>query len=173
MSTELKTILDNIADGVTLNPSAAGVKFKADSELTGVCEVDVRVGGHAATVDEPESLGGGGVAPNPVEYALLALGSCWAITYRFWATKLGMQIDTCKVDVRGDLDVRGVFGLDEGVRPGYTGVEVDVTIGGPESEQSYELLAKAVEEHCPVLDIFANSTPVTSTLSIAAGAGAR
>jgi uncharacterized OsmC-like protein len=167
MSTELKTILDNLADGVTLNPSAAGVKFGADSELTGVCEVDVRIGTHTVKVDEPESLGGGGVAPNPVEYALLALGSCWAITYRFWATKLGMQIDTCRVDVRGDLDVRGVFGLDENVRPGYTGVRVDVTLGGPESPASYEMLAEAVEDHCPVLDIFANATPVTSTLSIA------
>lgn len=167
MSTDLKTILDNLADGVTLNPSAAAVEFGADSELTGVCEVDVRIGSHEAKVDEPKSLGGGGVAPNPVEYALLALGSCWAITYRFWATKLGMQIDTCSVDVRGDLDVRGVFGLDENVRPGYSGVRVDVTLGGPESPASYEMLAKTVEEHCPVLDIFANATPVTSSLSIA------
>lgn len=167
MSTELKTILDEIADGVTLNPAAAGVTFAADSELVGVCEVDVRIGKHAVKVDEPASLGGGGVAPNPVEYALLALGSCWAITYRFWSTKLGLRIDRCTVDVKGDLDVRGVFGIDDSVRPGYGGVTVDITLSGPESDASYEMLAKTVEDHCPVLDIFANTTPVTSTLTIA------
>lgn len=166
MSAELRTILADIADAVALNPAAAGVSFAADSELVGLCEVDVHIGRHAVKVDEPESLGGGGIAPNPVEYALLALGSCWAITYRFWSTKLGLRIDTCTVDVKGSLDVRGVFGIDDKVRPGYTGVTVDIELSGPESKESYERLAKTVEEHCPVLDIFANSTPVTSTITI-------
>lgn len=167
MSAELKTILGDIADGVTLNPAAAGVTFAAHSDLVGLCEVAVRIGKHQVTVDEPESLGGGGVAPNPVEYALLALGSCWAITYRFWSTKLGLRIDKCTVDVQGDLDVRGVFGIDDSVRPGFTGVKVNIGLSGPESKESYEMLAKTVEEHCPVLDIFTNATPVTSTVTIA------
>lgn len=166
MSADLKATLDKIADGVTLNPSAAAVTFAAASELVGVCEVDVSIRSHGAKVDEPEMLGGGDVGPNPVEYALLALGSCWAITYRFWAAKLDVQIDTCKVDVRGDLDIRGVFGLDDEVRPGYGGVSVDIVIGGPEERGAYERLAKTVEDHCPVLDIFANATPVTTNLEI-------
>ena len=167
MTTELKATLDSIADGATLNPSAASVTFGAASELVDLLEVGVRIRDHEVTVDEPASLGGGNAGPNPVEYALLALGSCWAITYRFWATKLGMQIETCKVDVRGDLDIRGVFGLDDEVRPGYRGVQVDIELSGPESASSYELLAKTVEDHCPVLDIFANRTPVTSKLTVA------
>lgn len=168
MSTDLKQILETLADSVTLNPSAAGVQFRADSELVGVCEVDVRIGGHRVTVDEPEMLGGGGVAPNPVEYALLALGSCVAITYRFWSTKLGMQLDALSVDVRGDLDVRGVFGIDESVRPGFGGVTVDVQLSGPETAGAYETLARVADEHCPVLDIFSNQTPVKTTMTVAA-----
>lgn len=166
MNTELKATLDKIADGVTLNPSAAAVKFGAKNELIGVCEVDVSVRSHTTKVDEPEMLGGGDVAPNPVEYALLALGSCWAITYRFWSAKLGIAIDSCKVDVEGELDIRGVFGLDDEVRPGYTAVCVDIALSGPESPATYEMLAKTVEDHCPVLDIFANTTPVATTLKI-------
>lgn len=166
MSSELKTILDGLGEAATSDPSAAKVNFGAAGELTGVCEVDVRIGQHQVTVDEPSVLGGGGVAPNPVEYALLALGSCWAITYRFWSAKLGMRIDTVRVDVRGDLDIRGVFGLDPTVRPGYTQVNVDVTLSGPEAAGAYETLARLVEDHCPVLDIFANHTPVKATLSV-------
>ena len=166
MATELRTLLDTIADAIAEDPCEAGVAFAADCELVGPCEVDVRVGGHRITVDEPEMLGGGGVAPNPVQYALAALGSCNAITYRFWAAKLGMRLDTVRVDVTGDLDVRGVFGLDERVRPGYAKVEMLVTLGGPEGPASYEMLAKIVDEHTPVLDLFANPTPVHRELRL-------
>lgn len=162
-TTELKTTLDTIGAAVTGDPAAAGVEFRAASDLAGLLEVDGTVRRHSVTVDEPESLGGGDAGPNPVEYALLALGSCWAITYRFWAAKLGMRIDSCTVDVSGALDVRGVFGLDE-VRPGFTDVRVRIELAGPESAEDYSALARAVEAHCPVRDIFANPTPVTAVV---------
>ena len=167
MASALKTALDNISDSVTLNPAAGGVQFAASSDLVGVCEVDVRIGDHAVKVDEPHALGGGGAAPNPVEYALLALGSCQAITYRFWSEKLGMRLDNVRVDVQGDLDVRGVFALDDDVRPGFRQVAVEVALTGPESPERYEDLRRVVDEHCPVLDIFANSTPVKTTMTVA------
>ena len=33
------------------------------------------------------------MAANPVEYALAALGSCQAITYRVWAAPFGVKLD--------------------------------------------------------------------------------
>jgi hypothetical protein len=52
------------ADGMTLNLPAGGVNFHADSVLTGMCEVEGRIGSHAMTVNEPDALRGGGVAPS-------------------------------------------------------------------------------------------------------------
>lgn len=166
MSTELKSLLDSTADAVTLNPRAAGVRFAADCELVGVCEVAVRIGDRVVTVDEPESLGGNGAAPNPVEFALASLGSCQAITYRFWSEKLGVRLDELRIDVRGDLDVRGVFGLQDGVRAGFGKVDVQVHLSGPDAPERYEELQRAVDEHCPVLDIFSNSIPVTTSVTV-------
>ena len=96
-------------------------------------EVEVRTATHAFTVDEPPALGGGGTAPNPVEYALASLGSCQAITYRFWAEHLGVAFDKLTVTVEGDLDIRRFLGVDESVRPGFSAVRVRVGITGPES----------------------------------------
>ena len=123
---------------------------------------------HDIHVDEPEVLGGGNAFANPVEYALASLASCQAITYRFWAAKLGIQLDGLEVAAEGDLDLQGFFGIDEGVRPGFTDVRLDVTPIGPETPERYRELADAVDAHCPVLDLFVNATPVERRLAVAA-----
>lgn len=122
--------------------------------------------GHRFTVDEPENLGGGNEAANPVEYALAALGSCQAITYRFWAARLGIALDTVHVNVEGDLDVRGFFGIDETVRSGFGAVRLQVRVSGPETAGRYRELAEAVDAHCPVLDIFRHPVPVQRELTV-------
>ncbi|MGH3868503.1 MAG: OsmC family protein [Pseudonocardiaceae bacterium] len=55
-------------------------------------------------------------APNTVEFALAGLLSCQAITYRFWAAKLDIPLDDVQLNVEGDLNVRGFFGQQDGVR---------------------------------------------------------
>jgi len=67
--------------------------------------------------------------------------------------------------VEGDLDIRGFFGFDDTVRPGFTAVRVEVIVTGPESAERYAELAAAVDEHCPVLDLFKNPVPVTRAIA--------
>jgi putative redox protein len=147
-------------------PAKARVMFKADGALVGPTEVELSARGHTLKVDEPEILGGSNAAANPVEYALAALASCQAITYRFWAEKLGIALDGLEIAAEGDLDLHGFFGLDSSTRPGFTAIRVDVTPLGPEPPERYRELAEAVDEHCPVLDLFANATPVERRLAI-------
>lgn len=106
----LSTVIADTRKAVTDDPAAGQALFSAHGTLAGVTEVDVRTPTHAFTVDEPPALGGEGSAPNPVEYALASLGSCQAITYRFWAEHLGISFDKLTVTVEGDLDIRSFFG---------------------------------------------------------------
>ena len=166
MATDLKTILDDTASAIAADPSLAAARLNADCELVGVTEVDVRLDNQVITSDQPPGLGGRDAGPKPVEFALAALGSCQAMTYRFWSEKLGIRIDDIKVDVEGDLDVQGILGLRDGVRPGFSDVNVKVHISGPERHQRYEELQRAVNSHCPVLDVFTTPVPVTTTMSV-------
>ena len=161
----LATLIDQTRVAVTDDPARAQLLFAANNTLVGVTEVDVRTGAHSFRVDEPEALGGTDAGANPVQYALASLGSCQAITYRFWATKLGIDLDTVTVRVEGDLDVRGFLGFDESVRPGFTAVRIDVAVAGPEDAERYQELAEAVDAHCPVLDLFRNEVPVSRSLA--------
>lgn len=162
----LTTVIVDTRKAVTDNPAVAQALLSTHSTLTGVTEVAVRTARHAFTVDEPPALGGGGSAPNPVEYALASLGSCQAITYRFWAEHLGISFDELTVTVEGDLDIRRFFGFDDSVRPGFSAVRVRVGITGPETPERYQQLATAVDEHCPVLDLFRNPVPVDRTITV-------
>ena len=161
----LSSLIADTRKAVADDSANAQALFTAEGTLVGVTEVDIRTGAHSFKVDEPPALGGADVAANPVQYALASLGSCQAITYQFWAEQLGIGFDTLSVRVEGDLDVRGFFGFDDGVRPGFSAVRVEVTVTGPESPERYQDLAAAVDRHCPVLDLFANPVPVTRTLA--------
>jgi uncharacterized OsmC-like protein len=160
----LDTLIADTRQAISDDTASAQAVFTVHGTLVGVTEVDIRTGTHTFKVDEPPVLGGADAAANPVQYALASLGSCQAITYRFWAAQLGVELDTLSVRVEGDLDLRGFFGVDDEVRPGFTAVRVQVTLAGPESEQRYAELAAAVDEHCPVLDLFKNPVPVSRAL---------
>lgn len=150
---------------LTSDPDQAKARFEAHSDLVGPTEVSVKVGsGHTFSVDEPEALGGGNVAANPVEYALAALGSCQAVTYRVWAAQLGIELDKVEIGIDGDIDLRGFFGIDDSVRAGFNAVRIRVSLGGPEPAARYEELAAAVDAHCPVLDLFRSPVPVRREL---------
>ena len=128
----LETFIADTRKAVDADAAKAHVVFAAEGTLVGVTEVDIRTGRHTFKVDEPRSLGGGNVAANPMQYALAALGSCQAITYRVWAAQLGMELDSVTVRVEGDLDIRGLVGMDQ-VRPGFSAVRVEVSVTGPET----------------------------------------
>jgi uncharacterized OsmC-like protein len=160
----LDRLIADTRQAIADDAAKAHVMFTAQGTLVGVTEVDVKTGAHSFKVDEPRALGGANAAANPVQYALASLGSCQAITYRVWAAQLGVELDSITVRVEGDLDLRGFLGVGDGVRPGLSAVRVAVTVAGPESEERYAELAAAVDEHCPVLDLFQNPVPVSREL---------
>ncbi|TVT53721.1 OsmC family protein [Amycolatopsis rhizosphaerae] len=163
----LTDVIEGTRQAAAADPAKAAVSFSVDNALVPgtATVVDVRVRDHSFSVDEPSGLGGTDKAANPVEYALAALGSCQVITYQFWAAKLGIPLESVKVTVDGDLDLHGFFGFSETTRPGFTDVRVTVELGGPASAERYEELKRQVDEHCPVLDLFRNPTPTSTTLA--------
>ncbi|KAA9156404.1 OsmC family protein [Microbacterium lushaniae] len=150
---------------IAADPRSAQLTYRVSGEGSGSVATVVRAGKHRFIVDEPAALAGDDVGASPVEYALGALISCQVVVYRLYAQALGIQVDDIRVEAEGDLDARKLFGIDESVRPGFTGVRLHVTIDGPETEQRYAELKAAVDEHCPVLDLFANPTPIAVEVS--------
>ncbi len=150
---------------IAANPASAQLTYRVNGSGAGAVASSITAGKHNFFVDEPAALAGDDVAASPVEVALGALISCQIVVYRLYAQALGIQVDDIDVKAEGDLDARRLFGIEESVRPGFTDVRLAITISGPESDSRYQELRAAVDAHCPVLDLFANPTPVNVTVS--------
>ncbi|QII05355.1 OsmC family protein [Rhodococcoides fascians A25f] len=154
-------------DAVQADAKNAQVVFRGSATAHDAVASTVTLGKYSVEVDEPPALGGENKAANPVEYYLASLLSCQVVTYRVWAEKLGIIVDDISAKAEGDLDVRGFFGFDDAVRPGFGEVRVVVTVTGPETRERYEELQQAVDDHCPVLDLTRNPTPIHTVLETA------
>lgn len=164
--TDLAPVVAGLQEAVTADPANAQAQFRAHATAIDGPASSIRVNKHSFDQDEPEGFGGADAAPGPVDYALAGLASCQIVVYKYWAAKENVRLDSLKVDVEGDFDFRTMFGFDGGGRPGLSDVRVKVTISGPESEDTYAALQKQVDEHCPVLDLVSNPTPVSTTLVV-------
>ncbi len=151
------TIQATLADA----PNQAVAIFSANSEQVAGLRSEIRIRDFQLVVDEPEALGGTDAGPNPVEIALASLATCQEITYRLYADKLGIPLDHVSVSVEGDVDLRGLFAVDEAVRPGFQAIRATVKLESPAGQAAINELVEAVNRHCPVLDLLQNRTPVT------------
>lgn len=158
----METVRQRVGD----DPARAVVHLKADARMGEGTRVELRTGSFDFAADEPVSVGGTATGPNPVQMALAALGSCQAITYRYWAEHLGVQLDAVTITVDADFDTGAFFGFpgSSGV-PSPTAVRCAVTLEGPEPAERYRELATTVDEHCPVLDLFTRPIPVERVLT--------
>lgn len=167
-TTTLATIVDQTSTALSDQPKAGVITPAAKSQFVPdtATQVDVTTSAHQFVIDEPAALGGDNAGANPVEHLLAALSACQVITYRVWGAKLGIEIDTIEVDADGDIDIRGFFGVDDTVAPGFSQIRTTVRISGPESRERYEELTRAVEAHCPVLDTLIRAASVQTSVDI-------
>lgn len=150
---------------IAADTSAAHLTYRVHGVGVGSVASTIRAGKHEFLVDEPAALAGDDVAASPVEFALGALISCQIVVYRLYAQALGIAVDDIAIDATGELDARTLFGIEGGSRAGFTAIDLAITITGPESQERYDELRAVVDAHCPVLDLFANATPVTASVT--------
>jgi uncharacterized OsmC-like protein len=123
-----------------------------------------RFGQHFVFVDEPTSFGGTDSAVNPAELLLAGLGASLSVTLRCHAALLGLNVGRIRVELEGDLDIRGFFDADRAVRSGFPELRLHVQIESDASAEALAGLMAAAERGCPVLDTCRGATPISVEL---------
>lgn len=163
----IKSALTDTMQRIQANPQSARLVFRAETELTdGVrCAVKVREF-PSLTIDEPPELGGENAGMNPVELVLGALGTCQEIMYSAYASVMGVPLTSVKVDVKGYLDLRGLFAMDDSIPAGYDTIRYETYIESPADAEAIRKLAETVESHCPVLDTICRAISVSGKVTL-------
>ncbi|HEY3566932.1 MAG TPA: OsmC family protein [Thermoanaerobaculia bacterium] len=117
--------------------------------------------------DEPPELGGRDGAPSPLEYILVAHGTCLNYMTFFIAKELGIEVRSTEIEVEASLDPVKFAGTDRSVRAGYQGVKVNIKVDADATPDQLARLREEVEARCPVSDNITNATPVSIALAAA------
>ena len=129
--------------------------------FAGNAEDTSRKGAFTLEADEPRIAAGRNSAPNSMEYVLHALATCLTGTLVTHAAVRGVKIEAVESSYKGDMDVRGLFGLADDVRKGFNKVTVNMRV---KSETSAEELTE-LAMYSPVYDMISKSLPVEFTLT--------
>ena len=111
--------------------------------------------------DEPTIAAGQDSAPNAMEYVLHSLASCLTASLVYHAAVRGIEIEAVESSYTGDMDVRGLLGLADDVRKGFSKVTVNMRVKSKASAEELTELAM----FSPVHDIISNSLPVEFRLT--------
>ncbi len=111
--------------------------------------------------DEPLIAAGQDSAPNSMEYVLHALATCLTGTLVYHAAVNGIVIESVESSYAGDMDVRGLFGLTDGVRKGFNKVTVEMRVNSKASVDELTELAM----FSPVFEMVSKSLPVEFKLT--------
>jgi uncharacterized OsmC-like protein len=161
-------------DAVKGAPEIAGFRFRAANEWVagthsrstirgfyGAGQEDTsRTEDFVFDADHPAVLVGRNNGPTPIEFLLHALAACLTAGMVNVAAARGITLHEVTSTVEGDIDLRGILGLSDEVRNGYSGIRMHVQVRGDASDEQLRALVEQSRRRSAVYDVLTNGVPV-------------
>ena len=158
-------------------PQAAEFTWKASNEwingthsrteingFFGLGEEQARQKSFAIEADHPEVFASEDHAPTPVEIVLSGLAGCLTAGVAAVAQNRGIQLNSVKATLEGDMSVLGILGADPNIRNGFNAIRVNYTIDADASDEDIKALVAQSQKRSAVFDIITNPTNVFVTV---------
>lgn len=101
---------------------------------------------------------------NPVEYLLVGLAGCITTTLVYHTAARGVTITQVDARLDGDIDIQGLLGMSDQVRPGYKSINIKLKVKGDAPKEKLEELVMLAERLSPVADVVSHGTPIKVSL---------
>jgi uncharacterized OsmC-like protein len=111
--------------------------------------------------DHPELFASEDKGAAPIEYVLVGLASCLTGAIAAVAQYRKIQLRSVTATIEGDMDVRGILGIDDDVRNGFGSIKVTYKIDADAKREDIEALVAQSQKRSAVYDIVTNPTNVT------------
>lgn len=99
---------------------------------------------------EPPALLGNDESASALEFLLHALAGSITSTFVLRAAYLGVAIDSLFTEVEGEIDVRGMFGIEDAPPSGYERIRVLIDVAADCSEAMLDEIVEFARTHAPV-----------------------
>lgn len=142
--------VSGLVDLVKQKPDQGQTKWNAVTTWKGGFDCESKIRDHTIHMNEPDALGGTDTAPNMVETVLAAYGSCLTVGYTMNAALRGIEIKDLKVELEGDLDLAGFFGISDEVPAGFKDIRAVVHLDADASPEEIQALHDHVLKTSPV-----------------------
>jgi uncharacterized OsmC-like protein len=111
--------------------------------------------------DHPEIFASEDNGVTPVEYVLVGLASCLTAGVAAVAQNRGIQLNSVKATIEGDMDILGILGGDPETRNGFNDIRVKYEIDADATPEEIEALVAQSQKRSAVFDVVTNPTSVT------------
>jgi len=116
----------------------------------GVFTQEITVGEHTLVGDEPLSVGGDNLGPNPYDFLLAALGSCTSMTLRMYARHKKLPLERVTVKLKhGRVHAKDCEDC-ESDRGFVDVIEREIRIEGDELTDEQKSRMLEIADRCPV-----------------------
>ena len=110
-------------------------------------------------------MGGRGLAPDPIQYCLYGLASCFAGTFAALAAQEGVALKGLRIAVENRVDLTRTLGLSE--NPIVEEVEITLQVQTDAPRQKVEALEALTRERCPGAYCLTNPIPLKTRVEAA------
>ncbi len=185
----METMTQTMVNGIDTNALRAGIKsvaadpakgktkWNVSTRWMGGTRSDTRVtnymiGGETVNkdftihIDEPCELCGTNEYPNPQEYLMAALNACMMVGYATGCSMEGIELEDLRIESEGEIDLRGFFGIDPNVKPGYDEIRYTVHIKGNGTPEQFQKVHETVTRLSPNRYNVANAIALKSKLVV-------
>ncbi len=109
----------------------------------------MHAGRHELIADEPESVGGKDLGPDPYDYLLMSLGSCTVITLKMYAARKKWPLEDVFIELNHHKkEIEDTSSTDK-KRSKKDVIEMEIIIKGDLSDDQIERMLE-ISEKCPI-----------------------
>ena len=164
---DLRSIQKPLKEKYRGDPNASRITLKANGAQTDTpIACSVEVGQKILEAQAHSGVGGSGTAACSGDLLLGALAACAQLTCQLVATAMGIPIEDIRVEVEGEMDLRGTLGISKDVPVGFQDIHATFNIRAPQATpEQLATLKEKTEQYCVVMRTLIDPPAIRTTWS--------
>jgi uncharacterized OsmC-like protein len=166
---DLRSIQKPLKEKYRSDPTSSRITLRAQgaqSDSPIACSVEV--GQKLFDAQAHSGVGGSGTAACSGDLLLGALAACAQLTCQLVAEAMGIPIVHIRVDVEGEMDLRGTLGISKDVPVGFQNIHARFDIDAPQATpEQLAALKEKTEQYCVVMQTLVQPPTITTSWDLA------